>query len=935
MKNTTLILVALIGSVASGYGVDLVNTNIVGPSTYFTSTGRDPIENPETYTITDASGSSYNIVNSSITAAGGKSVTSVAAQLHAYALGTGGMRSTGAAHDIDVVDSVIAGSSGGSITDSVSQRKYYNVNGGNGMYLENTSLRLLDSIISGGDAGTIQGTNAHEASTAIGGFGIQFLGISSLTATNGTISGGKGGRINLENRTGIVNGGAGISITGSATVDLNLVDTTVYGGAGGVVQQNLNNLGSATGGDALLITGGANVTINSGTYVAGAGGSVAGVQQAKGNAVQIQGSTVTIAGGDFVGDILLSSGTSTLSIKDTFTDDPRFWQTGGMVTFNEWYDGQLKDILLTAGTMNFANSAFNLDGVFTVAGASASSATAKFNSGLNVKSGGVLDLGRSTSTAAGAHLEAGSLVEATRNGTALGKLQSSAGLTVDNGAKWVINDIGTSAFGLGQVFTLATSTGTISNNLDAADVFYNGANGSSGWLGLITNVYVSGNNLNAVYGQKEINEVLGVDGDNSEFGQAMADLSMLVSQTNTTVYGALGDITPYLSEAKVIMSNGYIRVPEVAHAIVGLQSIFMDQVKDRSRSNLHESQVGYPAVASPAGAGGWDWLRGLSDRMESGLNADSMRGVADRSEGLVDYNQIKGAMDSLTSEAELEDVELPPMWQVWGRGYGSNVKQDSRNGFAGYDADIGGGILGIDKRINNVLLGVGGGYAHTELAGYEYNDALIDTGHAIVYLSMHGDHLFFDLNLDGAISSVETKMQPLGYKASFDALSAGLYAGGGVAMPLTDYLVLTPEASLLMTYYSHDSYNETSSLALPTKQHDSYDQVTPVSTLGATLALVRKIDFSRYEVAVQPEIRGHWLHDFNAEMDDESYTLVGGVNSISTPLMATEEDLYKIGAGVRFAQWASDSTEVGVDFDYTYGDDYEAYVVSGKVIHRF
>jgi len=939
MKQTTLILAILIGQTVSGYGVDLVNTNIVGSA----NTG-----STELYAV-EVAGTSYYITNSSITSANGptRSLTTVPSGNNQFALGTGGIISSGATHDLLIEGTSIDGSNGGSITTlggALAGNKVLTLTGGNGISAANTVLGISGTSISGGNGGIINVSAANNTSSANGGYGILFTGVNSMTATDSSISGGKGGNVKNEGngRTGIANGAAGIYINGGSTVvDLNLTNTTVTGGDGGSVSTQVGTSGAATGGDGLLITGGATVTVNGGIYEGGKGGKVAGVQQAGGSAIVIQGSTVTLAGGTFLSDIILSGTSSTLSLKDTYSDDAAFVQKSSsasqVVTINEWYDGQLQDVTVSQGIMRFnfnGTNAFNLDGIFKIAGSSATTAKAEFNSGLVVKAGGVLDLGTSSVLGSDVTTEADGTVLATRSGTTLGKIQSTGNLLLESGTKWIINDIGSSTFNVGQIFTLATGT-SISNGLDYTDVVYVGKNGSAGWLGLITNVYNTASAVNAVYGQMDINEVLGVVGDTSDFGLAMEDLTALVPQTNTNVYKALGSVTPFLDEARGIMSNGYVRTPEVARAIIGLQSIFADQIKDRTRSNLNQMEVGYPSASSPMGASGWSWLRGLSDRWESGAGSDRLRGIADRAEDSVGYNQVRNKMNSASADLPLEDIGLPPEWQVWGRGYGSKVEQDSRDGFAGYDADIGGGVLGIDKRMNNVLIGLGGGYTRTELTGYADNNAKVDTGHAVVYLAAHGDNAFFDVNLNGALSSVDTEFQSLGYSASYDATSVGFYVGGGYALALTDFMVLTPDASLLTTYYSHDSYNESSSLGLPTKMYDSYDQVSPVSTVGATLSFIQKIDLSRSEMAMQPEIRGHWLHDFNAELDDDSYALDGGSYSINVPLMATEEDLYRIGAGIRLSQWESTASEIGVDVDYTFGDDYEAYIISGKLMHRF
>lgn len=947
MKNTTLILVALIGTVVSGYGVDLVITEDVIGSVNTNSTGSD------FYTITDSSGANVYITNSSITAVRGRYISTNTVLQPLYALGTGGLKSIGAPHEVSVVDSKIIGSQGGKIlapSPVSSGFKTHRADGGNGMYLSNVDAMLSGTTVKGGNGGVLDVNVAYQGTSAKGGFGIQLLGTNTtLTATDSSITGGNGGRINNEGRTGIADGGAGIYITGSTNVvSLDLGNTTVKGGKGGIVQQNYINFGSASGGDGLLVSGGANVTINGGIFSGGRGGNVRDangdlVRQADGAALAINGSTVTLAGGAFEGGILLESGNSTLMLKTNYTDTAPFVQIGGNVDVSEWYDGQMQDVLITnaAGnavmTFNFDNTnAFNVSGNFRIAGTFATAARAKFDSGLSIKTGGMLDVGQSTVTAVGAHTESGSTVQTTLKGTTLGKILSSDGLTIDKGTTWIINDVGTTKFTLGKTFDLAqASAGTVSNSLDATDVYYVGVNGSAGWLGHVTEITNVGTVVRAVYGQSDINERLGVVGDSSEFGQAMADLTTLVPQY-TDAYTNLTKVTHFLSEAGVLLTNGYVRTPEVASALMGEQSIFVDQIKNRTRSHFYDAQVGYPAATMPEGAGGW--LRSWSDRMESGFSTDGMRGFSDRSEQRYGYGELKDKMDQ-APELSLDNLGLSPTWQVWGRGYGSTAKQDTRDGIAGYDTTVNGGIIGVDKRISNLLMGVAGGYAVTELEGLESNDAKVDTGHAAAYLAVHGGRLFFDANANYGFCNVDTEYRPLRYTGSYDAQTMGLYAGGGFAFPITDWFLFTPDASILATYYTHDSYREKSGLGLPAKKHDSYDQWSPVGTVGATLTLIHKIELARNELAVQPELRGHYLHDFNAEMDNESYNMstpsFANANTIDTPLLARDEDLYKIGAGISVANWTDNSTEVGLDFDYTFGENYDGYILSGKVMHRF
>jgi hypothetical protein len=70
-------------------------------------------------------------------------------------------------------------------------------------------------------------------------------------------------------------------------------------------------------------------------------------------------------------------------------------------------------------------------------------------------------------------------------------------------------------------------------------------------------------------------------------------------------------------------------------------------------------------------------------------------------------------------------------------------------------------------------------------------------------------------------------------------------------------------------------------------------------------------------------------------MDKPTYMMVGGANIIDVTLQSREEDLIKVGTGVRFSKWESDTLEFGIDLDGAFGSDYAAYVISGKLMHRF
>ena len=791
-----------------------------------------------------------------------------------------------------------------------------------------TTLTIDGGVFSGGDGGISQ-NNGTGDSVAAGGHGI-FADFVDLTINGGDFSGGA---------AGVQNGATGEAGYGVLLRDGNLTITDGnFSGNGLWFESHYYDSAAAvsggTFGDAVfaarydeffgsIIT--TSTDISGGTFdsvtFAGVGTNAAF-------------NTATITGGT-IGDLYFSGSVAdsatTISLGPAVTVSGGVQQDGGIVNVEQWSDAHFANTTILDGTMNFNNQLFNLGGIFEL---QSTNAAANFNNGLTVQDGGILNLGLGAVTASSVLAEDGSRINTIFNGTTLGQITSTGALTVDSGTQWMI-DAGTNAVALDDTFDLATAAGAITNNITESDVMFNGSGGEAGWLGGISELQVVGTALRATYGESDIDVALGVAGNTStEFGKAMADFAELVSDEGSAQIKTLASSQ---QEGALLMSNSYVRTVEMASTLVGLQSVFSDQIKDRTRSHLRQQEVGYPSASTPAGSAGWEPLRLFSDRVENAFGYDEVESAV---AAVVPDFQVD-VMDSINAAVpvvKVDDISLPVTYQTWGRGYGSFIEQDTSDGFAGYDATIGGGILGLDKQINNVLLGLAGGYARTVVDGDTGKDGTSDTGHAAVYFSAHGDHLFLDANASYAYNDVETEYDTLGYKGDYAAHTVGLYLGGGFGIPIANRFLLTPEASILSAFYKRDAYTEKSAL-YPDMEWDSYDQWSHLGTVGATLSMIHKIDLRDAEMAVQPELRAHLLHEFNDEFDDETYMMVDGASTgshtVGASLKAREEDLVKVGAGVRLSKWASDTTEIGFDVDGTFGDDYTAYIISGKIVHRF
>ena len=111
---------------------------------------------------------------------------------------------------------------------------------------------------------------------------------------------------------------------------------------------------------------------------------------------------------------------------------------------------------------------------------------------------------------------------------------------------------------------------------------------------------------------------------------------------------------------------------------------------------------------------------------------------------------------------------------------------------------------------------------------------------------------------------------------------------------------------------------------------DAYDQFSLLSSVGSTLAFQKQVG----DVLWQPELRLHWLHEFENDADPLSYTLVGGLgNQYSASLNAPEENVIETGIGLSCE--LPNDVSLLFEVNWRRGDDYEAYTAGGRVVWPF
>ncbi|MDF7825075.1 autotransporter domain-containing protein [Pontiellaceae bacterium B12227] len=276
------------------------------------------------------------------------------------------------------------------------------------------------------------------------------------------------------------------------------------------------------------------------------------------------------------------------------------------------------------------------------------------------------------------------------------------------------------------------------------------------------------------------------------------------------------------------------------------------------------------------------------------------------------------------------ELEEEKTMQGWVRAYGGTGSKDKTGSFAEYDTTSWGSVIGIDKSFGNLLIGLAGGYARTDLdAGTAYN-ADVDTYHGSVYSTFGGEDLFVDVALTYGWSSTDENNGMS--DASFDSSLYSAYIGAGYALDLGEKIALTPEASLLASYYDQEAYKRDMG-SLGTGEIRDYDTTSFLGSIGVNLATQHQLDWLNRGIAYIPEVRAHYIHEFNADPDKFTYDLGGAAGTFA--VRTRDEHLFRFGFGFDLWSWKYQNTKFEIDYDLLTSDTYFEQIVSGKATWRF
>ncbi len=811
------------------------------------------------------------------------------------------------------------------------QDSYANAHGGNGLFVDVAgSVFLSNAVFEAGDsasAGVIPVSRLNTAeperplppsaensiANASGGSGIVLVNISgSSTLTDVTARGSAGVSafiLGTDNTLASATGGHGVFGVDSDIV----VDSGTYTGADGGVTSG-GGLTDASGGAGIYIVNG-ELMINGGTFTGGSGGRAnrqgqwggAGlwiensdlvITESGSNAVVnghlfINGSSdIELKAGRITGDIYsFGSGDTSLSISNSVNFQGLLAQFDGSMTINlnaPDEAAKFSDVYIGGASLAFTNlpAVTATNARFTLANSNSSLA---FSQGATLSKGTALNVGRGQVEAANGNL----VLDGARINLAYNPDATNAPIRLASGGLIFLNDGRLSTYGAatapaGSIRLVdamsPTDFGTQSQE-EALDI-------SPGWLTSIMAIDASAG-LRADYDYRSLTNVPGLSSLNTDFLLRL-DRAIVRPTTNIVMQnGASSTSVVYNTFRKVnqldeARGTGQIRftetqAPDVADSVFKGQHMIAQQIV--ARATEFRARHGFAAATLPVPQG----VAGPKAPEDEGL-------------------------------------------QGWLRVYGSVADRKEEGDFPAYDGLAYGTVIGLDQRVGPLLLGISGGQGSTEADADGIYDTDTSVYHGSIYASLGNESLFLDLAFTRAWADTETRNVILDddQATEFESTVYSGYIGIGKAFGIGKRIQVTPEASALFSFYNQDEYTRE---GLQTQKVHPYESTSTLASFGCTIASNHQIDWYNRGLAMIPELRFRWLHEFDPDLDRFSYTADGETYSFA--VRPREENFFEVGAGLDLWSWHHYGIKLELDYDLLFGSDYTEHTLSGRITYHF
>jgi outer membrane autotransporter protein len=277
-----------------------------------------------------------------------------------------------------------------------------------------------------------------------------------------------------------------------------------------------------------------------------------------------------------------------------------------------------------------------------------------------------------------------------------------------------------------------------------------------------------------------------------------------------------------------------------------------------------------------------------------------------------------------------------PKYGIWFNGFGQRGEQDEDDGFTGYDYDVHGVTLGIDRMFSDrYIAGISVGYSDTDIdVDRDQGDGDIDTVYGSLYGSYYTKRGYIDAVLSYGnqdyynirrvvIGTIEREA-----RSDHDGDMFSAFAEGGYNIDVNTW-ALQPFASLHYLNLDEEGFAErgadSANLIVNDRETESL-----VSELG--LRITRLYELNKGTLI--PEVSVAWNHDF--DIDDRIITTAfeGAPNaSFSIEGQGVEKNGLTIGSGITLMTKGGLTTSVKYNGEFR--DGYRAHGIIGELRYEF
>jgi outer membrane autotransporter protein len=296
------------------------------------------------------------------------------------------------------------------------------------------------------------------------------------------------------------------------------------------------------------------------------------------------------------------------------------------------------------------------------------------------------------------------------------------------------------------------------------------------------------------------------------------------------------------------------------------------------------------------------------------------------------YNGSDSSIAQLYASVQQEQ----PTYGIWLDGFGKWGNQDEDGGFTGYDYEVYGATLGVDRMFHDrYIAGISIGYSDTDIeVDRDQGDGGIDTVYGSLYGSYYTKRGYIDAVLSYGSQDYDNKRRIIigsiqrEARSDHDGNLYSAFAEGGYNIDINAW-VLQPFASLQYLYLDEEGFAEKGAgsvnLIIDDRETESL-----VSELGLRVSHVWKLNSS----LLIPEVSVAWNYDY--DIDDRTITtsFEGAPNSaFSIDGQSVEQSGVTVGTGITLMTKGGLITSVKYNGEFQ--EDYQAHGVIGELRYEF